>query len=116
MGKESRGGFTLVEVLVAIVILATGALALAGSAALTVRRMAEAARRSAAVSMARSRAESSLASPCGSLASGSETAGGVRSDWVVSTGSGSAELSQRVSYPTTRGSRSDDFLTAAPCP
>lgn len=116
MGRGSRGGFTLVEVLVAIVILATGALALAGSAAVTVRRMAEAARRSTAVSMARSRAESSLASPCAVLASGSETAGGVRSDWIVAAGSVSAELSQRVSYPTFRGARTDDFLTAAPCP
>lgn len=115
MGNESRGGFTLVEVVVAILILATGALALAGSAAVTARRMAEAARRSAAVSMARTRAEFSLALPCASLASGSETIRGVRSDWVVAAGSGSAELSQRVSYPTSRGERSDDFLTSAPC-
>lgn len=115
MRRKVRSGFTLIEVIVAIVILATGALALAGSAAVTVRRMAEAARRTAAVSMARSRAEISLALPCGSLASGSETAGAVRSEWVVSPGSASAELSQRVSYPTFRGERSDDFLTAAPC-
>lgn len=116
MCKESRAGFTLIEVIVAIVMLATGALALAGSAAVTVRRMAEAAHRSAAVAMARSRAESSLASPCLSLASGSETTRGIRSDWVVAVSSASAELTQRVSYPTARGERSDDFITAAPCP
>ena len=116
MRKRIRHGFTLIEVIVAMVILATGVLALAGSAALTVRRMAEATRRTTAVSMARTRAESSLALPCGSLSSGSETVRGVRSEWVVSPGVGSAELSQRVSYPTFRGERSDDFLTAAPCP
>jgi prepilin-type N-terminal cleavage/methylation domain-containing protein len=115
MSKETRGGFTLIEVVIAIVVLGAGALALAGSAALTVRRMAEAARRSAAVSVARTRAELSLASPCGALASGSESARGIRSDWVVATGSASAELSQRVSYPSMRGERSEDFLTAAPC-
>lgn len=115
MHRKVRHGFTLIEVIVAIVILAAGALALAGSAAVTARRMAEAARRTAAVSMARSRAESSLAFPCGSLSSGSETARGVRSEWVVSPGASSAEVSQRVSYPTFRGERGDDFLTAAPC-
>ncbi|HYN79947.1 MAG TPA: prepilin-type N-terminal cleavage/methylation domain-containing protein [Gemmatimonadaceae bacterium] len=116
MNRESQRGFTLIEVVVAIVILAAGALALAGSAAVTVRRMSDTARRSSGVTMARSRAEASMASACGSLASGSETARGVRSDWVVSAGAVSAELSQRVSYPTSRGARSDDFLTAAPCP
>lgn len=115
MGRKSRGGFTLIEVVVAIVILAAGALALAGTAAVTVRRMAEASRRTSAVAMARSRAETSMASTCGSLTSGSETARGVRSDWVVSAASFSEELSQRVSYPTNRGEHSDDFLTGALC-
>ena len=115
MSRQSHRGFTLIEVVVAVVILAVGALALAGSAAVTVRRMSEAARRSSGVTMVRSRAEAAVASTCGSLASGSETVRGVRSDWVVSVGAVSAELSQRVSYPTHRGTRSDDFLTAAPC-
>ena len=115
MGK-ARGGFTLIEVVVAIVMLAAGALALAGTAAVTARRMAESARRSSAVSMARSRAEVSMASPCASLASGSETVRGVQSSWVAVVASVSTELNQRVSYPTSRGERSDDFVTAAPCP
>ena len=115
MGK-ARGGFTLIEVVVAIVMLAAGALALAGTAAVTARRMAESARRSSAVSMARSRAEVSMASPCASLASGSETVRGVQSSWVAAVALASTELNQRVSYPTSRGERSDDFVTAAQCP
>ncbi|HYN81538.1 MAG TPA: prepilin-type N-terminal cleavage/methylation domain-containing protein [Gemmatimonadaceae bacterium] len=115
MGK-AREGFTLIEVVVAIVMLAAGALALAGTAAVTARRMAESARRSSAVSMARSRAEVSLASPCASLASGSETVRGVQSSWVAVAASASTELNQRVSYPTSLGERSDDYVTAAPCP
>jgi prepilin-type N-terminal cleavage/methylation domain-containing protein len=114
--EKARGGFTLIEVVIAIVLLAVGALALAGTAAVTARRMAESARRGSAVSMARSRAETSMASPCASLASGSETVRGVQSAWVATLAAASTELSQRVSYPTSRGDRSDDFLTAAPCP
>lgn len=111
-----RGGFTLIEVVIAIVILAAGALALAGTAAVTARRLAESSRQTSAVSVARSRAEASMASPCASLASGSETVRGVQSAWIATLASASTELSQRVSYPTSRGERSDDFLTAAPCP
>ena len=114
--RKARRGFTLIEVVIAIVLLAAGALALAGTAAVTARRMAESGRRSTAVSLARSRAEVSMASPCTSLASGSETVHGVQSAWVATSTAASTELSQRVTYPTGRGDRSDDFLTAAPCP
>jgi prepilin-type N-terminal cleavage/methylation domain-containing protein len=114
--RRAREGFTLIEVVISIVLLAAGALALAGTAAVTARRMAESSRRSSAVSMARSRAEVSMASPCAALTSGSETIHGVQSAWVATSATVSTELSQRVSYPTSRGDRSDDFLTAAPCP
>ena len=114
--RKTRGGFTLIEVVISIVLLAAVSLALAGTTAITARRMAESSRRSSAVSMARTRAELSMASPCASLASGSETVRGVQSTWVTTGAVASTELSQRVSYPTSRGERSDDFITAAPCP
>ena len=51
-------GFTLIEVVVAIVLLAVGVFALAGSAAVTVKRMSAAQRTSSAAAAARTRAES----------------------------------------------------------
>lgn len=115
MKRKSRAGFTLVEVVVAILLLSVGGLALAGSAAVMARRMAETARSEAAVSVGRSRAEISFATPCGALAGGNERVLGVRSDWSVSASAGSTDISQRITYPTRRGDHFDDFLTAAPC-
>jgi prepilin-type N-terminal cleavage/methylation domain-containing protein len=115
MNRGSSAGFTLVEVVVAILVLTVGALALAGSAAVTVRRMSEGARRSAAASVARVRAESSFATSCLALGGGSEELLGVRSVWSVAATAASTDISQQTTYSTFRGDHTDDFLTAAPC-
>lgn len=115
MHRKARAGVTLIEVVVAILLLTVGALSLAGAAAVTVRRMGESARRATAVSVARARAESSFAAPCTALTDGSEQLLGVRSEWSIASAAASAEISQRITYSTRRGSHADDFLTAAPC-
>lgn len=112
--KKSRG-VTLIEVVVAIVILAVGALALAGSAAITLRRMSDSSRASAAAFLARSRAESSFSDSCGAMSAGNQRAPGVRSEWSVTTGIASADLRQRVTYATRGGDHTDEFLTTVPC-
>lgn len=115
MKTRARRGLTLIEIVVAILILSVGALALAGSSAVMVRRMAESARGAAAASVARSRLESSFATQCTALSSGGELILGVQSDWSVSGSAKSTDIRQRVTYPTRRGTHTDDFLTAAPC-
>lgn len=64
--RMKKHGFTLIEVVVAIVLLTVGALALAGSAAVTIRRMSAAQRNSSAASAARTRAETLLSQDNGS--------------------------------------------------
>jgi prepilin-type N-terminal cleavage/methylation domain-containing protein len=115
MERRSRAGVTLIEVVVAILVLAVGTLALAGSAAVTLRRMSDSARGAAAASVARSRAESSFSRLCAALGSGSQQLLGVRSEWSIAGGAGSADISQRVTYPTRGGDHTDEFLTTAPC-
>ncbi len=110
-----RRGVTLIEVVIAIVILSVGAIALAGSAAITLRRMSDVSRGSAAASVARSRAETSFSQPCGSLNDGTQSIRGVRSEWSVADGALSADLSQRVTYGTRGGDHVDEFLTTVPC-
>lgn len=112
---QKRNGLTLVEIVVAILILSVGALALAGTSALMVRRMAESASGAAAASVGRNRLESSFSSPCSALTSGNEQLLGVRSEWSTTGSAYSAAISQHVSYPTRRGAHTDHFLTAAPC-
>jgi len=115
MKRCYRAGVTLIEVVVAMVVLTTGLLALAGSAAVTIRRMAETSRGVSAASVGRSRAESSFALPCVALGSGSETVFGVRSEWSVTRSSAAADITQRITYSTRRGDHADDFMTAVPC-
>lgn len=110
-----RRGVTLIEVVVAILILSVGALALAGSAAITVRRMSDGSRGSAAAFAARSRAETSFSKPCGSLNDGNRSIRGVRSEWSIADGAFSADLRQRVTYGTRGGDHVDEFLTTVPC-
>lgn len=115
MEPGSRAGVSLIEVVVAILVLAVGVLALAGSAAVTLRRMSDTARGTAAASVARSRAESSFSRSCAALGSGNERMPGLRSEWSIAGGAGSADITQRVTYPTRGGDHTDEFLTAAPC-
>ena len=115
MKRSARGGLTLIEVVVAILMLSVGALALAGSSAVMVRRLSLSARGAAAASVGRSRLESSFSKSCDALTAGGEQIFGVRSDWTVAGSPVSAEISQRVTYPTHAGVHADDFLTSVPC-
>lgn len=115
MEPGSRTGVTLIEVVVAILVLAVGVLALAGSATVTMWRMSSTARGTAAASVARSRSESSFSRSCAALGSGSERLLGVRSEWSIVGRAGSADINQRVTYPTRGGDHIDEFLTATPC-
>ncbi|HSB53015.1 MAG TPA: type II secretion system protein [Gemmatimonadales bacterium] len=88
-----RGGFTIVEVLMAIILLGIGMLVLAGGAGGVTRMMSQGSRKTRAYSAASSIVDSLrsiAASDCASLpASGSSTyPGGISRAWTVSaTGS-----------------------------
>jgi len=112
--KNARG-VTLIEVVVALLILAVGGLALAGSAGVTLRRMSDSSRAAAAASAARRRTEESFSRSCTELSSGSERTPGVRSEWSVAAGAFSTDIRQRVTYSTRTGDHSEEFITAAPC-
>src|SRR3954470_21457670 len=76
------GAFTLIEVLVAIVVLAAGALALAASSAFVARAMARNAVRETAARVATNRIET-VKSECVLATSGRETIQQVVSEWSV---------------------------------
>jgi prepilin-type N-terminal cleavage/methylation domain-containing protein len=115
MQEINRDGMTLIEIVIAIVLLSVGALALAGSSALMVRRLAESSRGTAAAAVAAKHIESSFAKPCSAIAGGNEELFGVSSDWSVSPSVSLTDIRQRVTYGTRRGLHSEEFLTAASC-
>jgi prepilin-type N-terminal cleavage/methylation domain-containing protein len=107
LARQPARGFTLVELLVAIVVINVGLLALVAASAVVVREADEGKARAAAVRAASNRLEWLASRPCsapmpdhGSVSA----AGGLREEWSVERlTNGVRELRDSVTY-TRRGS------------
>jgi prepilin-type N-terminal cleavage/methylation domain-containing protein len=83
--SQPRRGFTLVELMVAIVIMAVGVLGLAGTAALVSNLSGGAAQETLAATVASSRFEMMRSLSCASITSGRDTTRGMQESWGDST-------------------------------
>jgi prepilin-type N-terminal cleavage/methylation domain-containing protein len=109
-------GFSLTEVMVAIVILAVGVIALAASAGAITRMTTQGGRTGGASSVAASRIEILRGTPCASLASGNTTTGRYAVRWVVSTVNTNLRTATvQVSYNAGTSARSATFSTQISC-
>lgn len=79
--KTSRSGFTLVEVLVAIILIEIGLLALTTATGIVIREITVARARTAVLEVARNRLEALASSPCTELAGSATDLNGNREDW-----------------------------------
>lgn len=102
------------EVLVAMLVFAVGALGLAAGSAVVARQFAGNTLRSNALRIARTRAERAIADGCLASTSGEDRRLGVRSVWRSSLGA-SVTLDQTLERSTPLGVRSDRFLSGVPC-
>ena len=109
-----RGGYTLIEVVVAVLIFTAGGLALAGGSAVIGRTMAMNARRETATRVAMSRLEQ-LRAGCGSATSGADRAEGVGLRWNVVTDAASVTVVATVSYLTPFGVHTETFRSSFAC-
>lgn len=121
--KRPQGGFTLVEVLVAVVVLGVGVTALVGSSAMVTRMVGRGLMATRAAQRASSRLETmrriaySTSPRCtsGSFASGGPaTTQGVTESWQL-TGTNPRTVTVTVSYKTARGTRTDVVTTLIEC-
>jgi len=121
---RSRAGLTLIEVLIAIVVLGVGVVALAGSSALVTRmvgqgkietRAAQAAsRRMEMLRMAAGSTTPRCASP--DFASGGPVLGsGITESWTVPPAGVARRIRVTVSYLTVQGPRSAGLETVIEC-
>ncbi len=78
-----RRAFTLLEVLVALVLLGVGILGISASAALVSRMVGDGSRLNLAASIATTRLEQLRAMPCASATSGAATTRGVEERWSI---------------------------------
>lgn len=92
--RRPRLGLTIVEVLVALVILGVGLLGMAGSSALLFRTATSAALEERAVRRLELRLASLIATGCGRAMSGTQEAAGdgVREQWTVEAAANGAAL------------------------
>jgi prepilin-type N-terminal cleavage/methylation domain-containing protein len=109
-------GFTLVETIVALLLLTIGGLALTSTSALVGRELNANALRERATRIAASRLEI-LAAECRSASSGREQLQSIESAWTISViDSSRVRLLESVSYMTWKGGRTDFYLATIGCP
>jgi Tfp pilus assembly protein PilV len=109
-------GFTLVETLVALVLLELGMLALAATSAVAARDLAIAHRTARAQALARNQLESLRANACGAAGGSAEVSGGYHVAWNVERLGRRRGLSVSVTFTLPGGRRRITTLrTAALC-
>jgi prepilin-type N-terminal cleavage/methylation domain-containing protein len=125
--KASERGFTLVEVLIAIVVLGIGVTALVGSSALVTRMVGRGASETKAAEAANVRLESmrllaySTTPRCtaGAFANGgpsySGAANSIREHWIVSVAAKVGTITDTVTHRTAKGTHTDIITTRVEC-
>jgi prepilin-type N-terminal cleavage/methylation domain-containing protein len=123
--RADRRAFTLLEVLVALVILGVGVLGLSGHAALVSRLVGDGARLTLAATIATTRLEQLRALACASVSSGTGITYGIEERWSVAPMSASGrvtalEVQLSVTYQLRRRAsghsiRTQQFRGTVPC-
>ena len=109
-------GFSLVELMVAILILTVGILGLAATSAQVEQMMGWGDRIGGSAMAASARLETLRATPCASLASsGSSTSGIYSLSWTVTASGTLRTITVTVTYPNGRSARSDVYQTLRSC-
>ena len=120
--KQSRSGFTLVEVLVAVMVLSVGVTALVGSAGVVTRMIGRGQMGTRGAQMASWRLEqlrmwaNSTTPRCtsGSFVGGTWTSRGI-TEKVVITGTTLRTVPDSVTYGTVKGAHKDVLTTLVRC-
>lgn len=113
----NRNGFTIVEVLVAVLILTVGLLGLATTAATVTRMISQGQRYSEAASLAAQRFEILRSQSCSAMTNGTGTQGRYSLTWTIAgTAGGKANtVKVVVTSPTASATRADSFQTTIFC-
>jgi prepilin-type N-terminal cleavage/methylation domain-containing protein len=111
----SRDGFTVVEMLVAIVILSVGVLGLAATSAVVLRQMTGAKTQTNAAQIAASRVEMLSGKLCSTTATtGSAVSGAVKESWTIAPASNKT-LTATVSVAFKGRANPEQFKTVIAC-
>jgi prepilin-type N-terminal cleavage/methylation domain-containing protein len=114
--KGIQPGYTLVELIVALLLFAVGGLALASTSAVLGKSLNSDGVREQAARAAGTQIEV-LAAGCHSASSGSKSYSQIRSSWTVSRPTpNTIEIGESVGYADSHGLRSDSYHALIACP
>ena len=116
-GVQSRGGFTIIELVVSIIIITVGVLALATGSAGVAKQMRAGNQSSLAAVIAQSRLETIRSLGCSSLSNGSATTRGMTEKWTITwITSRSRAVTESVTYtPRAKVSKTLGLRSVVPC-
>lgn len=111
----NQRGFTIIEMLVAIMIFTIGLLAMAGTASLIMSTLAGSRTRSVAAAVAESRFDKLRAQTCTAHASGFAVTRGVREDWSVKPVARADDVTVVVTMVSNHRTRTQAFRSYIAC-
>jgi type IV pilus assembly protein PilV len=102
---RARRGLTLIELIIAIIVMSVGVMALAGTAGYVTTQMGNGNQQAIAATMSSKVADSLSARRCPALVNGSQTSRGVTVTWTVTpaTPARTVTVVQTVQYLAKRG-------------
>ena len=98
-----RAGFTLIEIMVAVMLFVVGVLAVCGSSSVVMTMVGGSQRRTIAAVVAESRFERLRSVPCTAHASGSATTRGVREVWTSVPLARADDVTVQVTFASSGG-------------
>lgn len=114
--RRGRAGFTIVELIVAMLMLTIGLLGLAGVGAVVLKQMRGGTYQTIAASIAQSRFEQFEGDPCASIASGTATVRGMTETWTASAvGLRAKTIRDTVTFVGPSGTRKVGIHTVVAC-
>ncbi len=108
-------GFSLIELIVAILILTVGILGLAATAGQVTKMVGWGGRYGASAVVAGGQLEQLRATPCVSLANGTATKGIYSLSWTITASGTLRTMTLTVTYPNGRTTRNDVYETYRSC-
>jgi type IV pilus assembly protein PilV len=101
--RRARRGMTLIEVIIAIIVMSIGIMGLAGTASYVAQQMGGGNALTIAAALATKVSDSLSARRCSALVSGNQTKRGVTVTWTVADSSRTKWVTSQVQYKPKRG-------------
>ena len=114
--RRARHGFTVIEMIIAIMVMSIGIMGLAGTARYVAMQMGNGRSQTIAATFATKVADSLSARRCSSIVGGTQTKRGVTITWTVADSTKTKWVTESVQYRTKSGAKTVNYLTVIQCP